>query len=475
MKRLTKFFCLALCLTAFVCLFVACNEEEHTHEFEEWVTVNEPTCSEEGQKHRRCMGCQETETEKIPALGHAEVSHEAKAPTCAEIGWDAYVTCSRCEYTTYAEKAMVSHTEVSHEAQAPTCTEIGWDAYVTCENCNYTTYAEKPALNHDEITHEAKAPSCTEIGWDAYVTCSRCDYSTYAEKAIVDHTFVDRICSECSAIDYSKGLEFTIYDNYAWLMGMGDCTDTVLYVPPTTPDGFSVTHVNEQAFYENANITHVILPDSVTDIDAWAFYGCTNLANITLGDNITYIGVNAFYNTAYYNDENNWENDVLYNGIYLLNAKTTLWGDYTIKDGTKTVAHNAFERCGGLISITVPDSVETMVSVFSQCNGLNTAILGNGLTYVSWLFEYCTNLRSVTLGNNVTEIGYYAFKSCVSLQSLVLPATVTEIHETAFDGCVNLTDIYFMGTEEQWNAIEKTEYAIPTTATVHFNYVPSAS
>ena len=29
------------------------------------------------------------------ALGHDLVNHEAKAPTCTAIGWDAYDTCSR--------------------------------------------------------------------------------------------------------------------------------------------------------------------------------------------------------------------------------------------------------------------------------------------------------------------------------------------------------------------------------------------
>ena len=41
----------------------------------------------------------------IPATGHAEVSHVAKAPTCKDVGWNAYVTCSRCDYTTYEEIA----------------------------------------------------------------------------------------------------------------------------------------------------------------------------------------------------------------------------------------------------------------------------------------------------------------------------------------------------------------------------------
>ena len=126
-------------------------------------------------------------TEDLPALGHDLVHHDAKAPTCTEIGWDAYDTCSRCDYTTYVEKAALGHDLVHHDAKAPTCTEGGWDAYDTCSRYDYTTYVEKAALGHDLVHHDAKAPTCTEIGWDAYDACSRCDYTTYAELPATGH------------------------------------------------------------------------------------------------------------------------------------------------------------------------------------------------------------------------------------------------------------------------------------------------
>ena len=121
--------------------------------------------------------------------GHDLVQHAAKAPTCTEIGWDAYETCSRCDYTTYAEQPALNHALVQHAAKAPTCTEPGWDAYETCSRCDYTTRTELPALNHDLEQHAAKAPTCTEIGWNAYETCSRCDYTTYAELPALNHDY----------------------------------------------------------------------------------------------------------------------------------------------------------------------------------------------------------------------------------------------------------------------------------------------
>lgn len=135
-----------------------------------------------------CVTCGAEYGEK-DSNNHALEQHAAKAPTCTEIGWDAYDTCSRCDYTTYAELPALNHDLKQHAAKAPTCTEPGWDAYETCSRCDYTTRKELPALNHALEQHEAKAPTCTEKGWSAYETCSRCDYTTYAELPILGHDY----------------------------------------------------------------------------------------------------------------------------------------------------------------------------------------------------------------------------------------------------------------------------------------------
>ena len=148
-----------------------------------------PTCTEIGwDAYDRCIRCGYTTRKELPAQ-HDLKQHAAKAPTCTEKGWNAYETCSRCDYTTYTELTALNHDLVQHDAQATTCTENGWDAYETCSRCDYTTYAEQPALNHDLVNHDAKAPTCTEIGWNAYDTCSRCDYTTYAELPALNHDY----------------------------------------------------------------------------------------------------------------------------------------------------------------------------------------------------------------------------------------------------------------------------------------------
>ena len=144
-----------------------------------------PTCTEIGwDAYDTCSrsGCNYTTYVELPAQ-HDFVYHQAKPATCKEKGWDAYRTCSRCDYTDYVElPALKNHDLKQYVTKAPTCTEIGF-AFVRCWRCDYYASQVLPALNHDLKQYAAKAPTCTEKGWNAYETCSRsgCDYTTYVE------------------------------------------------------------------------------------------------------------------------------------------------------------------------------------------------------------------------------------------------------------------------------------------------------
>lgn len=124
-----------------------------------------------------CEACGGEYGEKDPN-NHALVHPSAKAPTCTEIGWDAYDLCVRCGYTTRKELPALNHDLVRHVAQAPTCTEKGW-AYDTCSRCDHTTYTELPALNHDYQTVTVE-PTCETDGYTVF-TCSRCKDSYTAD------------------------------------------------------------------------------------------------------------------------------------------------------------------------------------------------------------------------------------------------------------------------------------------------------
>ena len=139
---------------------------------------------------------------------HDLVHHDAKAPTCTEIGWNEYDACQRegCTYTTKVEIPALKHKLVHHDAKAPTCTETGWEEYDTCSRCDYTTKVEIPALKHDLVHHDAKAPTCTEIGWNEYDACQRegCDYTTKVEIPAPGHDYTEKVVKPtCKKVGYT--------------------------------------------------------------------------------------------------------------------------------------------------------------------------------------------------------------------------------------------------------------------------------
>ena len=198
----------ATCSAKAVC--VTCGAEygekdPNNHALEQHA-AKAPTCTEIGwDAYDTCSRCDYTTYAELPALNHDLKQHAAKAATCTEKGWDAYEACSRCDYTTRKELPALNHALEQHAAKAPTCTEPGWDAYETCSRCDYTTRKELPALNHALEQHAAKAPTCTEKGWNAYETCSRCDYTTYAEQPALNHDLVQHEAKAptCTEIGWS--------------------------------------------------------------------------------------------------------------------------------------------------------------------------------------------------------------------------------------------------------------------------------
>ena len=139
---------------------------------------------------------------------HDLVHHDAKAPTCTEIGWNEYDACQRegCTYTTKVEIPALKHKLVHHDAKAPTCTETGWEEYDTCSRCDYTTKVEIPALKHKLVHHDAKAPTCTEIGWNEYDACQRegCDYTTKVEIPAPGHDYTEKVVKPtCEKVGYT--------------------------------------------------------------------------------------------------------------------------------------------------------------------------------------------------------------------------------------------------------------------------------
>lgn len=295
--------------------------------------------------------------------------------------------------------------------------------------------------------------------------------------------------------------------------------------------GSGVKTIGDYAFGWCEALTDVKIPYGVTTIGDSAFDSCTSFENITFPDSVTAIGQNVIWGTAYYKDEANWENDVLYVDHHLIQAKYEFSGDCVIKDGTKTIANSAFSnleslenitipnsvvyigqfgfyRCSSLKNVTIPDSVLSIdYRAFGSCASLENVVIGAGVTYIEeGAFRSCKSLKNIevskdnasftsvdgvlfnkdktellkyptgssnttyTVPDSVTTIGYRAFDYSASLESIVIGVGVTHISENAFKNCTALKDVYYKGTQEQWNQVVIETEGTFENVNMHYNY-----
>ena len=201
-----------------------------------------PSCTEIGwDAYDTCSRCDYTTRKELPALNHDLRQSVITAPTCTETGW-AYVKCSRCDYYDTPKLPALKHDLSQRVIKAPTCTEEGW-AYVKCSRCDYFATPVLSALNHDLEQHAAKAPTCTEKGWNAYETCSRCDYTTYVELP-AQHDFVHHqakapTCTEIGWDAYDTCSRCN-YNTYAEQPALNHDYQAVTVAPTCETDGYTV-------------------------------------------------------------------------------------------------------------------------------------------------------------------------------------------------------------------------------------------
>ncbi|MBR6514753.1 MAG: hypothetical protein IKT46_07990, partial [Clostridia bacterium] len=134
-------------------------------------------------------------TTTVTAVVYAEHSYDegvvTTPATCLNTGIKTY-TCERCGHQYTEEIAATGHTLTQVAAQAPTCTEIGWNAYEYCSKCDYTTKVEIPAHGHTagdavienerEMAYDEATGDITDGGYDTVVYCTVCKIELERER-----------------------------------------------------------------------------------------------------------------------------------------------------------------------------------------------------------------------------------------------------------------------------------------------------
>ncbi len=282
-------------------------------------------------------------------------------------------------------------------------------------------------------------------------------------------------------------------------------------VVPATIGGKSVTVIGSSAFEDNADLTGITLPVGITTMDTGAFRNCTGLTSIHLPNTLKVIetaafqgctalqtvpfpaGVNYIGNyvfsrcTQLTNIQVDSANAVYssVNGVLFDKNATELiilppgkQGAYQIPAGVVKLAHNAFEDCDGLTSVSIPNGVESIsYQCFNDCDGLNSIDLPTSVISIEELVFYsCDKLTSIevssanpnyssqdgllynktktkllycptgkpslsSLPSTLTVIDDYAFTNCGRLTSVPLPTGVNEYGFSAFAGCSALKSI----------------------------------
>ncbi len=213
-----------------------------------------------------------------------------------------------------------------------------------------------------------------------------------------------------------------------------------------------VTHQNSNYPYWSTTITTANIPSSVT-------YNSVTYS-------VTSIGDDAFYRCTGLTSVTipNSVTSIGFSAFFGCTGLTSI----TIPNSVTSIGYYAFHGCSGLTSVAIPNSVTTIGgSAFSGCSGLTSIIVENGNSFYdsrnncNAIIETATNTlivgcKNTIIPNSVTTIGGSAFSGCSGLTSITIPNSVTSIGDWAFESCTGLTSVI-------WNAKNCADFASNNT------------
>ena len=291
------------------------------------------------------------------------------------------------------------------------------------------------------------------------------DRKSKIKKIVIESGVTEIGCSaftDCTSLtDVVIPDSVTCIDNSAFLR----CTNLSEI---SLPD--SVIRLGSGVFEDCTNLKSVRLPQNLTSIPYRFFFGCSRLKSISLPDSVTQIGEAAF---GFCDLQEQVVQEIVSSDNITFIGSRAFEGNkniYTVHIGknveyiqTETfnyMSTPSFNDCTNLTSITVSPENQTYTSI----NGLLCSKDGRSLLYVP---VGISGRLDVPAG--IETIGGEAMHYAFSIKIVHIPKSVKKIGSDAFP--IECTDVYYDGTEEQWNEIsigKNYNSDFPSGVTLHF-------
>ena len=119
------------------------------------------------------------------------------------------------------------------------------------------------------------------------------------------------------------------------------------------------------------------------------------------------------------------------------------------------VGDYAFAQCSNLETVSLASSNSNIGRyAFYGCTKLSNIKLPKGIGWIDeGAFAGCANITNVKLGKNMTVIKNKAFADCAALKTVTISDKITTVEDLAFINCTKLKDVYYLGSDAEWDAM----------------------
>ena len=173
-------------------------------------------------------------------------------------------------------------------------------------------------------------------------------------------------------------------------------------------------------------IKKTVIPKNVKQIDDGAFSLCINLEDVEFEGEPLYIG-NSFYDTKYYNSIKEDGYSCKYIGNHLIELVDKKRGKVIVKDGTISIANNAFSQ-SGIREIVFSKELKIIgESALGHCYRLEDVEFPEGLIYISKLcLVDCRNLKRVYIPKSVDDVGESILLGSGNVKEVIVSKEIAE-------------------------------------------------